>query len=58
MTVLSAWQLHKEQRSRRVFDGWKEGKISFPPTYKYSANSDRFSGDDINVKEKRRTPAW
>ncbi|CAA6667195.1 unnamed protein product [Spirodela intermedia] len=29
-----------------------------PPTYKYSTNSDRYAGDDLHPKEKRRTPAW
>ncbi|RWW00041.1 hypothetical protein BHE74_00015911 [Ensete ventricosum] len=51
-------QLRIEQRSGRVFQGWNEGKIYFPPTYKYSNNSDRYTGDDMNLKEKRRTPAW
>jgi hypothetical protein len=41
-----------------VFPGWNEGRIYFPPTYKYSNNSDRYAGEDINQKEKRRTPAW
>ncbi|GMJ09102.1 CVP2 like 1 [Hibiscus trionum] len=45
-------QLRIEQRRGRVFKGWSEGRIYFPPTYKYSNNSDRYSG------EKRRTPAW
>ncbi|KAK2987161.1 hypothetical protein RJ640_019721 [Escallonia rubra] len=30
-----------EQRRGRVFEGWNEGRIYFPPTYKYSNNSDR-----------------
>ncbi|KAI8010144.1 Type IV inositol polyphosphate 5-phosphatase 7 [Camellia lanceoleosa] len=51
-------QLRIEQRRGRVFRGWKEGKIYFPPTYKYSNNSDRYTGDDMHSKEKRRTPAW
>ncbi|XP_027096273.1 type I inositol polyphosphate 5-phosphatase 4-like [Coffea arabica] len=51
-------QLRIEQRQGRVFDGWDEGKIYFPPTYKYSNNSDRYAGDDMHPKEKRRTPAW
>ncbi|XP_057958789.1 type IV inositol polyphosphate 5-phosphatase 7-like [Malania oleifera] len=51
-------QLRIEQRRGRVFEGWKEGKIYFPPTYKYSTNSDRYAGDDMHPKEKRRTPAW
>ncbi|CAA7404017.1 unnamed protein product [Spirodela intermedia] len=51
-------QLRIEQRSGRVFVGWNEGRIYFPPTYKYSTNSDRYAGDDLHPKEKRRTPAW
>ncbi|KAJ0110447.1 hypothetical protein Patl1_03326 [Pistacia atlantica] len=50
--------LRIEQRRGRVFNGWNEGKIYFPPTYKYSNNSDRYAGDDRHPKEKRRTPAW
>ncbi|XP_047946466.1 type IV inositol polyphosphate 5-phosphatase 6-like isoform X3 [Salvia hispanica] len=56
--LLEKDQLRIEQRQGRVFDGWKEGKIYFPPTYKYSHNSDRYAGDDMHPKEKRRTPAW
>ncbi|PON94943.1 Endonuclease/exonuclease/phosphatase [Trema orientale] len=52
------FQLRIEQRRGRVFDGWSEGKIYFPPTYKYSNNSDRYAGEDRRPKEKRRTPAW
>ncbi|GAB2298231.1 Type I inositol polyphosphate 5-phosphatase 4 [Dionaea muscipula] len=51
-------QLRGEQRQGRVFVGWNEGKIYFPPTYKYSNNSDRYTGDARHSKEKRRTPAW
>ncbi|XP_010542783.1 PREDICTED: type IV inositol polyphosphate 5-phosphatase 7-like [Tarenaya hassleriana] len=51
-------QLRIEQKRGRVFKGWSEGKIYFPPTYKYSTNSDRYAGDDMHPKEKRRTPAW
>ncbi|KAF6138131.1 hypothetical protein GIB67_033545 [Kingdonia uniflora] len=51
-------QLRTEQKRGRVFEGWREGKIYFPPTYKYSNNSDRYAGDEMHPKEKRRTPAW
>ncbi|ONM07628.1 Type IV inositol polyphosphate 5-phosphatase 7 [Zea mays] len=51
-------KLRIEQRFGRVFAGWKEGRIYFPPTYKYSYNSDRYAGDDMHPNEKRRTPAW
>ncbi|MFQ6625760.1 hypothetical protein Gotur_004827 [Gossypium turneri] len=52
------FSLRIEQRQGRVFEGWCEGKIYFPPTYKYSNNSDRYAGEDRHPKEKRRTPAW
>ncbi|XP_027352090.1 type I inositol polyphosphate 5-phosphatase 4-like isoform X2 [Abrus precatorius] len=57
-TLLENDQLCVEQRQGRVFEGWNEGKIYFPPTYKYSNNSDRYAGDDRRSKQKRRTPAW
>ncbi|GMH09248.1 hypothetical protein Nepgr_011089 [Nepenthes gracilis] len=50
-------QLVKELCSTHVFDGWKEGLINFPPTYKYEINSDRYVGDDPKG-EKKRSPAW
>ncbi|KAL2599698.1 hypothetical protein AAZV13_10G067200 [Glycine max] len=50
--------LRIEQKRGRAFVGWNEGKVYFPPTYKYSTNSDRYAGDDMHPKEKRRTPAW
>ncbi|XP_065046573.1 type IV inositol polyphosphate 5-phosphatase 7-like isoform X2 [Musa acuminata AAA Group] len=56
--LLEKDQLRMEQRCGRVFERWKEGRICFPPTYKYSNNSDRYTGDDMHRKEKRRTPAW
>ncbi|PWA58853.1 endonuclease/exonuclease/phosphatase [Artemisia annua] len=38
------------------FDGWTEGTLNFPPTYKYELNSDKYYGSDPKVG--RRTPAW
>ncbi|KVH95209.1 Endonuclease/exonuclease/phosphatase [Cynara cardunculus var. scolymus] len=51
-------ELCKELRSGHVFDGWNEGVIEFPPTYKYEVNSDRYVGENPKEGEKRRTPAW
>ncbi|KZV25456.1 hypothetical protein F511_17234 [Dorcoceras hygrometricum] len=51
-------QLRIEQGQGRVFPGWNEGRIYFPPTYKYSNNSDRYTGENKHPREKRRTPAW
>ncbi|XP_039117333.1 type IV inositol polyphosphate 5-phosphatase 3-like isoform X2 [Dioscorea cayenensis subsp. rotundata] len=54
---LAEWdQLKKELKKGRVFDGWTEGDLSFPPTYKYEVNSEKYIRDDL--KGARRTPAW
>ncbi|CAM0954924.1 unnamed protein product [Alopecurus aequalis] len=51
-------QLNTERNSGRVFKGWSEEKIYFAPTYKYTFNSDAYSGETATSKKKRRTPAW
>ncbi|XP_050105367.1 type IV inositol polyphosphate 5-phosphatase 3-like isoform X2 [Malus sylvestris] len=49
-------QLAKQLKKGRAFDGWSEGVLNFPPTYKYETNSEKYCGED--VKTGRRTPAW
>ncbi|CAL4909302.1 unnamed protein product [Urochloa decumbens] len=49
-------QLKKELGKGRTFDGWVEGAISFPPTYKYEFKSEKYVSDA--TKSGRRTPAW
>jgi len=56
--LLNSDQLSKELQSGCVFEGWKEGPITFPPTYKYEFNSDRYVGENPKEGEKRRSPAW
>ncbi|KAM3290168.1 type I inositol polyphosphate 5-phosphatase 5 [Capsicum chacoense] len=56
--LLEKDQLNVEREAGRVFSGWKEGKIFFAPTYKYSHNSDSYAGETTKSKKKRRTPAW
>lgn len=51
-------QLNIEREAGRVFSGFKEGRIFFAPTYKYSHNSDSYAGETVKSKKKRRTPAW
>ncbi|KAL4383261.1 hypothetical protein GQ457_15G008610 [Hibiscus cannabinus] len=51
-------QLHNELSCGHVFDGWKEGVIDFPPTYKYEMDSDRYVGEIPREGEKKRSPAW
>ncbi|KAF0933041.1 hypothetical protein E2562_013795 [Oryza meyeriana var. granulata] len=57
-TLLEKDQLMIERQAGRVFKGWKEGKIYFAPTYKYTQNSDAYAGETAKSKKKRRTPAW
>ncbi|TVT97111.1 hypothetical protein EJB05_57650 [Eragrostis curvula] len=49
-------QLKKELRKGCTFDGWVEGLISFPPTYKYEFNSQKYVSDE--TASGRRTPSW
>ena len=51
--LLACDQLIQEQSSGNVFQGFREGKIQFGPTYKY----DLFS-DDYDTSEKCRAPAY
>ncbi|CAL0331195.1 unnamed protein product [Lupinus luteus] len=51
-------QLSSELHSGHVFEGWKEGLINFPPTYKYEFNSDKYFGEKPREGEKKRSPAW
>ncbi|KAH7445503.1 hypothetical protein KP509_01G012000 [Ceratopteris richardii] len=56
-TLIQKDQLRQEMHGG-IFNGWQEGRITFPPTYKYAVNSTRYSGEDGKQEEKRRTPAW
>jgi hypothetical protein len=51
--LLAADQLHTERAAGRVFVGFEEPAIAFPPTYKYDPGT-----DDYDSSEKMRTPAW
>ena len=46
-------QLTEEMNCGRVFLGFKEGILSFYPTYRYELNQDRYAND-----EKQRIPSW
>ncbi|KAJ7518326.1 hypothetical protein O6H91_21G064300 [Diphasiastrum complanatum] len=56
--LLEIDQLKIEQGVGRVFEGWKEGPIQFPPTYKYKVNSEGYFGENSRPGGKSRTPAW
>ncbi|XP_038719839.1 type IV inositol polyphosphate 5-phosphatase 9 [Tripterygium wilfordii] len=53
-TLLENDQLRMELMEGRVFEGWHEGTIQFPPTYKYWPDSDVYFG----FTQKWRAPAW
>lgn len=43
----------------QAFEGWHEGAVKFPPTYKYCLDSDVYFGGVYGSKsEKKRAPAW
>ena len=48
-------QLHQERAKQNVFHGFKEGTLSFPPTYKYQPGTDVY---DTRPDKKLRAPAW
>lgn len=47
-------QLHRIIRERKAFQDWKEGPITFLPTYKYDIGSVGV----FDSSEKRRAPSW
>ena len=52
-TMLAADELRQNAASGGVWAAFEEGKIGFPPTYKYDLNSDEY-----DTSSKRRAPAW
>ncbi|XP_068646942.1 type I inositol polyphosphate 5-phosphatase 12-like [Aristolochia californica] len=49
-------QLRAEMKAGKVFQGMREGLISFPPTYKFERHQAGLGGYDSG--EKKRIPAW
>eukprot|EP00750_Incisomonas_marina_P014875 INCI17920.1.p1 GENE.INCI17920.1~~INCI17920.1.p1 ORF type:complete len:914 (+),score=146.20 INCI17920.1:420-3161(+) len=64
--LLAKDQLLNEMFNGRVFQGYAEGPITFPPTYKYEAGTRHYDerarpGPEDNGKKKKgklRAPAW
>ncbi|XP_050437501.1 synaptojanin-1 isoform X2 [Adelges cooleyi] len=51
--ILKYDQLLAQYKDKKVFEGFLEAPITFPPTYKYDILS-----DDYDSSDKCRTPAW
>jgi phosphatidylinositol-bisphosphatase len=51
--LLANDQLLLEKRAARIFAGFQEGTLGFPPTYKFDKNSDNY-----DTSAKSRIPAW
>lgn len=47
-------QLRKQQKARKAFENWREGPITFLPTYKYDVNTVGV----FDSGEKKRGPSW
>ncbi|XP_022100456.1 inositol polyphosphate 5-phosphatase OCRL-1-like isoform X2 [Acanthaster planci] len=52
-TLMEHDQLFRQHRIEKVFKGFKEGEITFRPTYKYDPGTDNW-----DTSEKQRVPAW
>ena len=48
-------QLNIERKEGRVFEGFEEGFLTFPPTYKYQPGTDIY---EQRPDKKLRAPAW
>jgi inositol polyphosphate 5-phosphatase INPP5B/F len=48
-------QLNMERAGGRAFDGYEEGMLHFPPTYKYQPGTDVY---EQRPDKKLRAPAW
>ena len=46
-------QLNIERAAGRCFNGFSEGLVTFPPTYKYDIGTSRY-----DTSEKKRSPSW
>jgi hypothetical protein len=53
MALQARDQLHQQRMSGNVLRGFNEGRIEFPPTYKFDKNSDMY-----DTSAKARTPSW
>ncbi|KWU42743.1 DNase I-like protein [Rhodotorula sp. JG-1b] len=51
--LLAFDQLAIQQQLRLVFEGFEEGELDFPPTFKFDAGT-----DDYDTSEKQRAPAY
>lgn len=51
-------ELLLELSKGRQFDGWREGHVTFAPTYKYHRNSDQFHWCAAGRQKQHRAPAW
>lgn len=46
-------ELSMGMRSQKIFNGFEESRLSFPPTYKYDMGTNRYDSSS-----KKRDPAW
>jgi phosphatidylinositol-bisphosphatase len=51
-SVIEFDQLNSEKRKNEVFNGFQEGEIKFPPTYKY------YVGSTKSFNHSKRIPGW
>ena len=45
MTLSSQDQLNIARKENQAFQGWEEGVLSFPPTYKFKRGTSQYVGE-------------
>ncbi len=51
--LMASDQFFQQRAMRKIFVGYREGEINFPPTYKFDPGT-----NDWDSSEKARAPAW
>lgn len=57
-------QLHSLMKRGHLFQGWTEGPVDFPPTFKFKLGTTEYSGEvadsggEASSGGKKRVPAW
>lgn len=57
-TVLNHDQLSQQIIERKVFPGFEEPRIKFPPTYKYAVGTDDFDDTKPGNSDRARAPSY
>ncbi|KAJ1428519.1 hypothetical protein B484DRAFT_67179 [Ochromonadaceae sp. CCMP2298] len=55
LAIMAACDQLSRERKKGVFEGFSEGPLNFPPTYKFIPGTEEY---DQRAEKKMRVPAW